>query len=169
MMDISKQFLPYKNPWTDTWHKNVGDSSPMDSESVETPHGYLTHHQYTGQLFHVTVGPESNYKDLFSSEGEHEKAMSRYLASKSPEDYQKVVDLHGGNEQSALSALRIHNGRRIEGERQAEMGAEYGAGFYTDKEYKQGLSGAASEYPEITPPSTTRLVSSRTTRREVQK
>jgi hypothetical protein len=42
------------------------------------------------------------------------------------------------------------------------MGAEYNSGFYTDKEYVQGLSRAASEYPEITPPSMTKLVSSRT-------
>jgi hypothetical protein len=168
-MEIGKQFLPYKNPWTDTWHKTIGDRNPIDPDSVdslETPNGYLTHHQYTGKLFHVTVGPKSNYKELFGSEDEHEKTMSRYLNSNSPEDYQSVVALHGGNQESALSALRIHNGRRITSERQSEMGAEYNAGFYNyqkgDKDYSQGLSMAASEYPEIAPPSMTKLVSSRT-------
>jgi hypothetical protein len=161
-MEVGKQFLPYKNPWTDTWHKTIGDRTPIEPDNVETPNGYLTHHQYTGKLFHVTVGPKSNYKELFNSEDEHEKTMGQYLDSKSPEDYQAVVALHGGNQESALSALRIHNGRRIINERQSEMGAEYNSGFYTDKEYVQGLSRAASEYPEITPPSMTKLVSSRT-------
>jgi hypothetical protein len=158
-MDISAQFLPYKNPWTETWHKNIGDPTPVDPDTVETPHGYLTHHQYTGSMFHVTG---SNYRELFDSEDAHEKAMSRYLGTKSPEDYTSVVNLHGGNEDSALSALRIHNGRRIERERQSEMGAEYNAGFYTDKEYVNGLANAASEYPEIKRPNTLNVISART-------
>ena len=162
MMDLSAQFLPYKNPWTDTWHKNIGDQTPVDPDTVETPRGYLTHHQYTGSLFHVTG---SNYRELFDSEESHEKAMSRYLGSKSLEDYNAVVDLHGGNEESALSALRVHNGRRIERERQDEMGAEHRAGFYADKEYVNGLANSASEYPEIQRPNTLKVISARKVQR----
>jgi hypothetical protein len=162
-MEIGKQFLPYKNPYTDTWHRTLADSTPLSDEEAESlnfSNGYLTHHMYTGALVHMNA---DTYKQHWDNEAAHERAMDSYLNSdRDPQKYDAVVDLHGGNEERAVGALTRYKHEQDESVRQGDMGMELGAGASTGREYLEGMSrGRPTSRSRVLPPETTRIISNK--------
>lgn len=150
-MEISRQLLPYHNPWTDTWHKTIGDPTPGE-DYPWTPNGYLTHHRYTGELVHIPGITSPEAEQLRKSEDQYSNIANKYLdqvryvpvekrnQALIEKRYNDVLAMHGGDHQKAQFTIQRAAKDSDDIARRGEMEGERRLGIMGRNEY------ASSQY-----------------------